>query len=94
MLSILPIVQRPRRRDIGGKQIGGDTMTAEVIFGGRRWSGEEIDRTARQVAGGLTQLAIVEGDVAAVMLCNAPAFLQVIQGCRIAGCFYCPVNWP
>jgi long-chain acyl-CoA synthetase len=53
-----------------------------------------MDRTARQVAGGLTQLGIVEGDVAAVMLCNAPAFLQIIQGRRIAGCFYWPVNWP
>jgi long-chain acyl-CoA synthetase len=68
-------------------------MTAEVIFGDSRWSGQEMDHTARQVAGGLTRLGVVEGDVVAVMLRNDPAFLQIIQGCRIAGCFYCPVNW-
>jgi long-chain acyl-CoA synthetase len=68
-------------------------MTAELIFGDSRWTGEEIDRQAQQLAGGLARLGVDDGDVVAVMLRNDPAWAQIIQACRIAGSFYCPINW-
>ncbi|HEX6703176.1 MAG TPA: AMP-binding protein [Albitalea sp.] len=56
-------------------------------------AGAAIDLRARQLAGGLAALGVDDGDVVAVLLRNHPAYVDVIRACRIAGCFYCPINW-
>lgn len=68
-------------------------MTAQLIFDDISLSGEEVDRRALRLAGGLAQLGMAEGDVVAVMLRNDPAYIDVVQGARIAGCYCCQVNW-
>lgn len=68
-------------------------MTAALVFGGQNWSGEDIDARARQLAGGLDALGIGDGDVVAVMLRNDPVFVDIIQACRIAGAYFCQINW-
>ena len=68
-------------------------MTARLAFGTLYRPGEEIDARAARVAGGLAALGVVEGDVVAVMLHNSPVFVDIIQGCRIAGAYYCQINW-
>jgi long-chain acyl-CoA synthetase len=68
-------------------------MTAALAFGSLLRSGAEIDARAGRVAGGLAALGIEDGDVVAVMLRNHPAFVDIIQGCRLAGTYYCQINW-
>ncbi len=68
-------------------------MTAALIFEGRERSGKETDARAQRLAGGLAHLGVQDGDVVAVMLKNQPAFVDIIQGCRIAGAYYCQINW-
>ena len=68
-------------------------MTASLVFGQLERSGAEIDARAARLAGGLARLGIEDGDVVAVMLRNDPAYVDIIQGCRIAGAYYCQINW-
>ncbi|TRZ95978.1 MAG: long-chain fatty acid--CoA ligase [Rhodocyclaceae bacterium] len=68
-------------------------MTAKLIFGSLERSGAEIDERAARLAGGLAGLGVDDGDVVAVMLRNDPAYVDIIQGCRIAGAYYCQINW-
>ncbi|OHC64826.1 MAG: long-chain fatty acid--CoA ligase [Rhodocyclales bacterium GWA2_65_20] len=68
-------------------------MTAKLIFGAQERSGAEIDKRAARLAGGLAHLGVNDGDVVAVMLRNHPAYVDIIQGCRIAGAYYCQINW-
>ena len=68
-------------------------MTARLICGDLDRSGDEVAQRALQLAGGLARLGVEDGDVMAVMLRNGPAFIDAIQSCQTAGCFYCPVNW-
>ena len=68
-------------------------MTASLVFGPLERSGAEIDRRAAKLAGGLARLGVADGDTVAVMLRNDPAFVDIIQGCRIAGAWYCQINW-
>ncbi len=68
-------------------------MTATLACGPLSRSGIEIDTRARRLAGGLAHLGVAEGDIVAVMLRNIPAFVDIIQGCRIAGAYYCQINW-
>ena len=68
-------------------------MTAALMFGGECWSGEHIDVRASQLAGGLARLGVGDGDVVAVMLRNDPVFVDIIQACRIAGAYFCQINW-
>ena len=68
-------------------------MTAALIFGRLERPGAEIDGRAARLAGGLARLGIEDGDVVAVMLRNDPAYVDIIQGCRIAGAYYCQINW-
>jgi long-chain acyl-CoA synthetase len=68
-------------------------MTATLICGPLEHSGAEIDQRAARLAGGLAQLGVNDGDVVAVMLRNDPAYVDIIQGCRIAGAYYCQINW-
>lgn len=68
-------------------------MTAAIACGALQRSGAETDARAARLAGGLARLGIEDGDVVAVMLRNVPAFVDVIQGCRLAGAYYCQINW-
>ncbi|KAF0166241.1 MAG: long-chain acyl-CoA synthetase [Rhodocyclaceae bacterium] len=68
-------------------------MTAKLIFGALERSGTEIDERAARLAGGLARHGLADGDVVAVMLRNDPAYVDIIQGCRIAGAYYCQINW-
>ncbi len=68
-------------------------MTADLRFGDLHRSGGEIEARAARLAGGLAALGVEDGDVVAVMLRNDPAYVDLIQACRIAGCFYCQINW-
>lgn len=68
-------------------------MTAKLIFGELNRSGAEIDERAARLAGGLARLGVADGDTVAVMLRNDPAYVDIIQGCRIAGAWYCQINW-
>ncbi len=68
-------------------------MTAALACGDLRRSGAEIEARAARLAGGLARLGIDDGDVVAVMLRNLPAYIDIIQGCRIAGAYYCQINW-
>jgi len=68
-------------------------MTAEILFGPERRSGTDTMDNAARLAGGLAALGVADGDVIAVMLRNEPAYLELILACRIAGCYYCPINW-
>ncbi|MFO7704022.1 MAG: AMP-binding protein, partial [Halopseudomonas sp.] len=34
-----------------------------------------------------------DGQVIALMLRNSLAFIDAIQACQTAGCYYCPINW-
>ena len=67
-------------------------MTATLAWGELSRSGAEIDARATRLAGGLARLGVEEGNVVAVMLRNIPAFVDIIQGCRIAGAYYCQIN--
>lgn len=68
-------------------------MTAELAFGESIWRGEALDHRAQLLAGGLSRLGVNDGDVIAAMLRNDPVYIDIIQVCRIAGCYYCPINW-
>ena len=68
-------------------------MTAQLICGELDRSGDDVARRALRLAGGLARLGVEDGDVIAVMLRNGPAFIDAIQSCQTAGCFYCPINW-
>ena len=68
-------------------------MTANLASGELLRDGAQIDARATCLAGGLARLGIEDGDVVAVMLKNIAAFVDVIQGCRIAGAYYCQINW-
>jgi len=68
-------------------------VTARLICGELDRSGDQVAQRALQLAGGLARLGVEDGDVIAVMLRNGPAFVDAIQSCQTAGCFYCPVNW-
>lgn len=46
-----------------------------------------------RLAGGLRALGLREGDVVAVLLRNDPVYADVMHACRIAGLYYCPLNW-
>lgn len=68
-------------------------MTAELIFAEQSYPPAELDDRALRLAGGLARLGVEDGDVLALMLRNGPAFVDAIQACQTAGCFYCPINW-
>ena len=53
----------------------------------------DLERRAAQAASGFEHLGIGEGDVVALMLRNAPAYLEAMLACRMLGAYYCPINW-
>lgn len=68
-------------------------MTATLVCCTLERSGAEIDRRAARLAGALARLGVEDGGTVAVMLKNHPAYVDIIQGCRIAGAWYCQINW-
>jgi long-chain acyl-CoA synthetase len=45
------------------------------------------------VAQGLADLGVGQGDVIALLLRNDLPYLELMQACRIVGCYFCQVNW-
>jgi long-chain acyl-CoA synthetase len=64
-----------------------------VYFGDVVRDGGTLRDRGLRLAGGLRALGVREGDVVAVLLRNDPVFADVIHACRIAGTYYCPLNW-
>lgn len=62
---------------VGPRALGDDTLTER----------------AHRLAGGLRALGLREGDVVAVVLRNSVEYADVINAGKIAGTYYCPVNW-
>lgn len=62
------------------------------------FQGLVLDGTAQaargaRLAGGLRRLGLNEGDVLAVLLRNSLPCVDVIHACRLAGIYFCPINW-
>jgi long-chain acyl-CoA synthetase len=68
-------------------------VSASLYFGDVLRDGDTLRDRGLRLAGGLRALGVREGDVVAVLLRNDPVFADVIHACRIAGTYYCPLNW-
>ncbi|TAM39831.1 MAG: long-chain fatty acid--CoA ligase [Burkholderiaceae bacterium] len=68
-------------------------MTAALQFEALHRSGEELMARASRLAGGLYALGLREGDVVAVLLRNCEQFVGIVHAARVAGIYYCPINW-
>ncbi|HBI8622164.1 TPA: AMP-binding protein, partial [Escherichia coli] len=68
-------------------------MTAHLIFDDRPTDAETLLARGAALAGGLRRMGVQEGDVIGVLLRNAPAYIDVMHACRIAGFYFCPINW-
>jgi long-chain acyl-CoA synthetase len=68
-------------------------MTAHLIFDDRPTDADTLIARGSALAGGLRRMGVQEGDVIGVLLRNAPAYIDVMHACRIAGCQFCPINW-
>jgi long-chain acyl-CoA synthetase len=68
-------------------------MSAALHFGGVVRDAATLRERGHRLAGGLRALGLREGDVVAVLLRNDPVFADVMHACRIAGFYYCPLNW-
>lgn len=70
-------------------------MSASPAF---YFEGTVVDAPAQaargaRLAGGLQRLGLREGDVLAVLLRNDLPCVDVIHACRLAGIYFCPINW-
>ncbi|PRZ40769.1 long-chain acyl-CoA synthetase [Antricoccus suffuscus] len=61
--------------------------------GARTLDSHDLTDRAHRLAGGLRALGLNEGDVVAVVLRNSVEYADVINAGKIAGTYYCPVNW-
>ena len=68
-------------------------MTANLIFEDRPVDADTLLARGAALAGGLRRMGVQEGDVIGVLMRNAPAYIDVMHACRIAGCHFCPINW-
>ena len=68
-------------------------MTASLIFEDRPVDADTLLARGSALAGGLRRMGVQEGDVIGVLMRNAPAYIDVMHACRIAGCHFCPINW-
>jgi long-chain acyl-CoA synthetase len=68
-------------------------MTATLVFGDVVRSGAELETRAAALAGGLAASGLTEGDVVAALLPNDPVCIDLILACRLAGTYYCALNW-
>jgi len=67
--------------------------SATLYFGELVRDPVALRERARRLAGGLSRFGLREGDVVAVLLRNDPVFADAMLACRIAGVYYCPLNW-
>ena len=68
-------------------------MSASIIAGQDTLLRDEFTRRSDQLAQGLSQMGIEQGDVIAIYMRNRMQYLQLIQCCRRLGIYYCPINW-
>jgi long-chain acyl-CoA synthetase len=68
-------------------------VSAALHFGELVRDAETLSERGLRLAGGLRALGLREGDVVAVLLRNGPVYADVMHACRIAGLYYCPLNW-
>ena len=69
------------------------STTAALHFGALSRDAQTLAVRARRFAGGLAGFGLREGDVVAVLLRNDPVYADVMLGCRLAGTYYCSLNW-
>jgi len=68
-------------------------MAADLWFEDLHRGGDALLARGARLAGGLRALGVGEGDLVGVLLRNDPAFADIVHACRIAGAYYCPINW-
>jgi long-chain acyl-CoA synthetase len=68
-------------------------MHPTLVFADRTWSPAAMAELADRISGGLRALGVREGDTAAVMLRNGPAYVATTIACRRAGVYLVSVNW-
>lgn len=68
-------------------------MLATIRSGTRVRSGEEVQRRANAVAGGLQAMGLGQGDVVALLMRNDIAFIEIMLGAERAGVTAVPLNW-
>ena len=68
-------------------------MLATLISGDRERPGVELESRARRVAGGLTALGLVPGDVVAVLMRNDFPVVELALGAEMSGIVGVPLNW-
>jgi long-chain acyl-CoA synthetase len=88
-------VLRSHRRESRDARVNAASMlaSATLYFGGLARDPAALHDRARRLAGGLSRFELREGDVVAVLLRNDPVFADVMLACRVAGVYYCPLNW-
>jgi long-chain acyl-CoA synthetase len=69
------------------------TVQSTLFFQGRVLAPAEQQQRGSRLAQGLRGLGLAEGDVIAVFLRNGVEYADVVHACRIAGIYYCPINW-
>ena len=68
-------------------------MPADLWFESLQRPGDEVQERGTRLAGGLRRFGLEQGAVVAVLLRNDPVFADVVFACRMAGTYYCPINW-
>jgi acyl-CoA synthetase (AMP-forming)/AMP-acid ligase II len=80
----LPELLRVRADEIGGERFVRDAH--------QEWTYEEFAERVREVAAGLRELGVEQGDVVGVVLPNSPHYLEVWWGILWLGAIFNPVN--
>jgi len=83
-IESLPELLRVRAEEIGGERFVRDAE--------REWSYEEFAERVREVAAGLRELGVQQGDVVGVVLPNSPHYLEVWWAILWLGAIFNPVN--
>jgi long-chain acyl-CoA synthetase len=68
-------------------------MHPTLVFADQTWSPAAMAALADRISGGLRALGVREGDTAAVMLRNGPAYVAAAIACRRAGVYLVSINW-
>ncbi len=69
------------------------TPQSTLVFENRALAPADQQLRGSRLAQGLRGLGLAEGDVLAVLLRNGIEYADVVHACRIAGIYYCPINW-
>lgn len=68
-------------------------VTATLLFQEGSVSPGAFDRHVACAAAGLEALGVGDGDVVAILLRNAPEYLEAMLAARRLGAYFCPINW-